>query len=79
MGKVKNERTFSPKTKQLSNPAHCSGDSELNAPLKMSSVNSSSSPVLISHATRPFMSTISVAVVNPKRRRTRLRHLSSSI
>src|ERR1700722_3292923 len=71
--------TFSVKTKQLNRPAHCSGDNGLNTPLKISSVNSSSSPVLISHATRPFISTISADVVNPSRRRTRFRHLSSSI
>jgi hypothetical protein len=66
-------------TKQLSKPAHCSGSSGLKTPLKMSSVRRSSSPELISHATRPFMSTISADVVKPKRRSTRFRHFSSSI
>lgn len=71
-------RTFSANTKQLSSPALCSGDSVLKTPLKISSVSNNSSPVLISHATRPFMSTMSSAFVNPNRRSTRFRDLSSS-
>lgn len=76
---AKSGHTFSEKTKQLKRPAHCSGESGLKTPLKISSVRSNSSPVLISHATRPFMSTISAEVVKPRRRRTRFRLLSSSI
>ena len=69
---------FSPKTKHESSAAHCSGVRSLKVPLNMSSVSKSSSPVLISHATRPFFSTMSSADVKPRRRSTRLRHLSSS-
>ena len=65
-------------TKQERIAAHSSGVSSLNVPWKMSSVSSSSSPVLISQATRPFFSTKSSAVVKPSRRSTRFRHLSSS-
>lgn len=50
----------------------------LKTPLKIISVSKSSSPVLISHATRPLVSMTSSDVVNPSRRRTRLRFLSSS-
>jgi hypothetical protein len=71
-------RTFSSKTKQLNNAAHCCGVKSLNTPLNTISVNSSSSPELISHATRPFCSTTSSAVANPSRRKARLRFLSSS-
>ncbi len=72
------ERTFSWKTKQLNRAAHCSGESGLNTPPNIISVKSNSSPVLISHATRPFISTTSSDVVKPSLRRTRLRDFSSS-
>lgn len=70
--------TFSWKAKQLRSAAQCSGASGLNVPPNINSVNSSSSPLLISHATRPFISTTSSLVVKPNRLRTRLRDLSSS-
>lgn len=69
---------FSVNTKQLRRAAQCSGANGLNTPLKTNSVSSNSSPELISHATLPLTSTMSAEVVNPNRRRTRLRHLSSS-
>jgi hypothetical protein len=70
--------TFSSKTKHESSAAHCSGPSSLKTLLKIISVSSSSSPVEISHATRPFFCTTSSSDVKPRRRSTRLRHLSSS-
>mmetsp|Transcript_13024 Transcript_13024/g.22509 ORF Transcript_13024/g.22509 Transcript_13024/m.22509 type:complete len:312 (-) Transcript_13024:120-1055(-) len=47
--------------------------------LKMSSVASSSSPVVISHATRPLTSTTSSLLVNPSLLRHRFLRLSSSL
>jgi len=64
--------------KQASRAAQCSGDRGLKTPPNIISVNINSSPVEISHATRPFISTTSSAVVNPSRRRTLFLDLSSS-
>ena len=69
---------FSSKMKQLRTAAHSSGESSLKKRLKRSSLRRSSSPVLISHATRALSWTTSASLMKPKRRRTRLRHLSSS-
>ena len=54
--------TFSWKTKQESNAVAWSTESLLNAPLKISSVSKSSSPLLISQATLPFTSITSAAL-----------------
>jgi hypothetical protein len=70
--------TFSSKMKQARSAAQCSGDRGLKTPPNIISVNINSSPVEISHATRPFISTTSSAVVNPSRRRTLFLDLSSS-
>lgn len=64
--------------KQDRRAAQCSGESGLKTPPNIISVNINSSPVEISHATRPFISTTSSAVVKPSLRKTRLRDLSSS-
>jgi hypothetical protein len=71
-------RTFSSKMKQARSAAQCSGDRGLKTPPNIISVNINSSPVEISHATRPFISTTSSAVVNPSRRRTLFLDFSSS-
>lgn len=70
--------TFSWNAKQLSRAAQSSGLRGLKVPPNMSSVNKSSSPLLISHATRPFISTTSSFVVKPSRRKTRFRDFNSS-
>ena len=69
-------RTFSSKTKHERRAAVCSTVSGLKAPLKISSVRSSSSPVEISHATRPLSSMTSLAVVYPSLDTSRHAHAS---
>ena len=69
---------FSSKMKQLSAAAQSSGDNSLKKRSKRSSLSNSSSPVLISHATRALSCTTSVSLMKPKRRSTRLRHFNSS-
>jgi hypothetical protein len=72
------ERTFSSNTKQLNNAAVCCGVKSLNTPPNTISVNNNSSPLEISHATRPFCSTTSSFVAKPRRLNARLRLRSSS-
>lgn len=69
---------FSSNTKTLRTAATCSGVRLLKNPLNRSSLSISSSPELISQATRAFNCTTSASLMNPNRRSTRLRHLSSS-
>lgn len=57
--------TRSSNTKQLRSDTVCSTVRSLKTFWKTISVNNNSSPVLISHATRPFISTTSDEEVNP--------------
>lgn len=65
-------------TKQLRSAAIFSTDKSLKTPFSNISVRTTSSPTLISHATRPLTVTISSSVKYPIRRRTLLRCLRSS-
>mmetsp|Transcript_46068 Transcript_46068/g.147328 ORF Transcript_46068/g.147328 Transcript_46068/m.147328 type:complete len:435 (+) Transcript_46068:1190-2494(+) len=66
-------------TRHEQSAASCSVVIFFTPPARMSSVATSSSPVLISHASRPFISTTPSGVVYPSRRSSRRRALSSSL
>mmetsp|Transcript_45504 Transcript_45504/g.73018 ORF Transcript_45504/g.73018 Transcript_45504/m.73018 type:complete len:248 (+) Transcript_45504:397-1140(+) len=65
-------------TSALTSATHISASSSLKVPLKISSVATSSSAVVISHATLPFVSTTPSSLTWFIRRSTRRRCLSSS-
>mmetsp|Transcript_9764 Transcript_9764/g.25568 ORF Transcript_9764/g.25568 Transcript_9764/m.25568 type:complete len:377 (-) Transcript_9764:497-1627(-) len=77
-GRLMSSSFLSSKTKQDSRATVTSGVSSLKLPLKMSSVTTSSSAVLISHAVRPFCPMIFSSSMKPRRRRTRVYFFSSS-
>ena len=61
---------ISSETKTDARAQHSAGPRSLNTPLKMSSVRTSSSPLEMQHATRPFNVMTSPEVANSSRRST---------